>query len=309
MKAGVGALRGMASAPNAARQPVIALDHVTRSFGHGQGKVTALHDVNLTVGAGEFVSIMGSSGSGKSTLLAIAGGLERPTKGQVHISGQSLGGLSRDDLARIRRRRLGFVFQELNLVPTLTAVENVCLPLELDGVSSSRARKAAMSVLEQFSMAQLADRFVDEMSGGERQRIAIARAVVGDRRVLLADEPTGALDSTSGDEVMSLIRDLADSGVAVLLVTHEARHAGWADRVVFLRDGVLVDETAAYSDPMDLLLQDDVADDIVDGAVPADDVTDIPDDGQAGLEAPDALPPDPFADLDDPFDPDDGPWT
>lgn len=305
----MGASRGTTSAPSAARQPVIALDHVTRSFGHGQGKVTALHDVNLSVDTGEFVSIMGSSGSGKSTLLAIAGGLERPTGGQVRISGQSLDGLSRDDLARIRRRRLGFVFQELNLVPTLTAMENVCLPLELDGVPSSRARETAMSVLEQFSMAQLADRFVDDMSGGERQRIAIARAVVGDRRMLLADEPTGALDSTSGDEVMSLIRDLADSGVAVLLVTHEARHAGWADRVVFLRDGVLVDETAAYSDPMDLLLQDDVAD-IVDAAEPADDVTGVaPDDDQTGPEIPDAMPPDPFGDLDDPFDPDDGPWT
>ena len=309
MKAGMGASRGTTSAPSAARQPVIALDHVTRSFGHGQGKVTALHDVNLSVDTGEFVSIMGSSGSGKSTLLAIAGGLERPTGGQVRISGQSLDGLSRDDLARIRRRQLGFVFQELNLVPTLTAMENVCLPLELDGVPSSRAREAAMSVLEQFSMAQLADRFVDDMSGGERQRIAIARAVVGDRRMLLADEPTGALDSTSGDEVMSLIRDLADSGVAVLLVTHEARHAGWADRIVFLRDGVLVDETAAYSDPMDLLLQDDVAD-IVDAAEPADDVTGVaPDDDQTGPEIPDAMPPDPFGDLDDPFDPDDGPWT
>ena len=305
----MGASRGTTSAPSAARQPVIALDHVTRSFGHGQGKVTALHDVNLSVDTGEFVSIMGSSGSGKSTLLAIAGGLERPTGGQVRISGQSLDGLSRDDLARIRRRRLGFVFQELNLVPTLTAMENVCLPLELDGVPGSRAREAAMSVLEQFSMAQLADRFVDDMSGGERQRIAIARAVVGDRRMLLADEPTGALDSTSGDEVMSLIRDLADSGVAVLLVTHEARHAGWADRVVFLRDGVLVDETAAYSDPMDLLLQDDVAD-IVDAAEPADDVTSVAsDDDQTGPEIPDAMPPDPFGDLDDPFDPDDGPWT
>ena len=303
------ASRGTTSASSTARQPVIALDHVTRSFGHGQGKVTALHDVNLSVDTGEFVSIMGSSGSGKSTLLAIAGGLERPTSGQVRISGQSLDGLSRDDLARIRRRQLGFVFQELNLVPTLTAMENVCLPLELDGVPGSRAREAAMSVLEQFSMAQLADRFVDDMSGGERQRIAIARAVVGDRRMLLADEPTGALDSTSGDEVMSLIRDLADSGVAVLLVTHEARHAGWADRVVFLRDGVLVDETAAYSDPMDLLLQDDVAD-IVDAAEPADDVTGVAsDDDQTGREIHDAMPPDPFGDLDDPFDPDDGPWT
>lgn len=292
------ASRGTTSASSTACQPVIALDHVTRSFGHGQGKVTALHDVNLSVDTGEFVSIMGSSGSGKSTLLAIAGGLERPTSGQVRISGQSLDGLSRDDLARIRRRQLGFVFQELNLVPTLTAMENVCLPLELDGVPSSRAREAAMSVLEQFSMAQLADRFVDDMSGGERQRIAIARAVVGDRRVLLADEPTGALDSTSGDEVMSLIRDLADSGVAVLLVTHEARHAGWADRVVFLRDGVLVDETAAYGDPMDLLLQDDVAD-IVDVAGAAGDVASG---DQTGHEAFDAMPL-------DPFDPDDGPWT
>ena len=160
---------------------------------------------------------------------------------------------SRDDLARVRRRQLGFVFQDYNLVPTLTAVENVSVPLELDGVSATRARKAAEIALERVGVPELVDRHIEKMSGGQRQRVAIARGIVGDRRVLLADEPTGALDSVTGDEIMALIRTLADEGVAVVLVTHEARHAAWADRVIFLRDGRLVDESQVVSDPMELL--------------------------------------------------------
>jgi putative ABC transport system ATP-binding protein len=161
--------------------------------------------------------------------------------------------MSRDDLARVRRRQLGFVFQDYNLVPTLTAVENVSVPLELDGVSATRARKAAEIALERVGVPELVDRHIEKMSGGQRQRVAIARGIVGDRRVLLADEPTGALDSVTGDEIMALIRTLADEGVAVVLVTHEARHAAWADRVIFLRDGRLVDESQVVSDPMELL--------------------------------------------------------
>ena len=161
--------------------------------------------------------------------------------------------MSRDDLARVRRRQLGFVFQDYNLVPTLTAVENVSVPLELDGVSATRARKAAEIALDRVGVPELVDRHIEKMSGGQRQRVAIARGIVGDRRVLLADEPTGALDSVTGDDIMALIRTLADEGVAVVLVTHEARHAAWADRVIFLRDGRLVDESQVVSDPMELL--------------------------------------------------------
>lgn len=236
-----------------AGRTVLSLDHVSRSFGEGERRVNALVDVSLGVDPGSFVAVMGPSGSGKSTLLGIAGGLDQPTSGTVSVCGECLVGMSRDDLARVRRRHLGFVFQDYNLVPTLTAAENVSLPLELDGVPADQARRAAEIALERIGMPELADRHVEKMSGGQRQRVAIARGIVGDRRVLLADEPTGALDSATGDEVLSLVRTLADEGVAVVLVTHEARHAAWADRVVFLRDGRLVDESTVVNDPMSLL--------------------------------------------------------
>lgn len=234
---------------------VLALDHVTRTFQSGAEPVHALRDVSLGVEAGSFISVMGPSGSGKSTLLALAGGLDAPTEGSVTVCGQQLAGLSRDDLARIRRRQLGFVFQDFNLVSTLTAAENIALPLELDGMGARQARTIAHEALERIGLPSLGDRFIEEMSGGQQQRVAIGRAIVGDRRLLLADEPTGALDSATGDEIMALIRRLADEGVAVVLVTHEARHAAWADRVVFLRDGRLVDECESESDPMSLLAE------------------------------------------------------
>ncbi len=232
---------------------VLGLDHVSRIYGSGEQAVHALRDVSIDVEPGTFVSVMGPSGSGKSTLLGLAGGLDQPSEGVVTVCGQSLNGLPRDDLARIRRRQLGFVFQDFNLVSTLTALENIALPLELDGVGAKQARTVASEALERIGLPARGDRYIEEMSGGQQQRVAIGRASVGDRRLLLADEPTGALDSATGDEVMALIRQLADEGVAVVLVTHEARHAAWADRVVFLRDGRLVDESAVISDPMSLL--------------------------------------------------------
>ncbi|MEU1683696.1 ABC transporter ATP-binding protein [Micromonospora sp. NPDC005707] len=223
---------------------VLELRTVHRTHGAGEAAVHALRGVSLTVAAGELVAVMGPSGSGKSTLLALAGGLDRPTGGEVLVEGESLGGLSARDLARLRRRRIGYVFQDLNLLGSLTAVENVALPLELDGAGVRAARRQALAALAEVDVAGLADRFPDQMSGGQQQRVAIARALVGERRLVLADEPTGALDSQAGEAVLHLLRRRVDAGAAGVLVTHEARHAGWADRVVFLRDGVLVDSTA-----------------------------------------------------------------
>ncbi len=222
---------------------VLELRGVSRVHGEGATRVHALREVSLVVLPGELVAVMGPSGSGKSTLLTIAGGLDSPTSGEVYVEGRPLSGASPTELAALRRRSLGYVFQDLNLIPALTAVENVMLPLELDGARASVARRAARSALEEVGVADLADRFPDQMSGGQQQRVAIARALVGDRRLVLADEPTGALDSETGESVLRVLRARVDAGAAGLLVTHEARHAAWADRVVFVRDGVIVDTT------------------------------------------------------------------
>ncbi|NUP78410.1 MAG: ABC transporter ATP-binding protein [Nonomuraea sp.] len=217
---------------------VVELRDVTRE--HGQ--VRALRGVSLEVGQGELVAVMGPSGSGKSTLLNVAGGLDRPTTGTVLIEGRDLGKIR--DLAALRRGSVGYVFQDLNLIPSLTAAENVMLPRELDGVRARQARGEALSVLADVGAEEIADRFPEELSGGQRQRVAIARALVGERRLLLADEPTGALDTATGDEVLTLLRNRCDAGVAVLLVTHEPRYAAWADRVVYLRDGLIAESSA-----------------------------------------------------------------
>ena len=227
-------------------EPILVLDDVTRIHGSGENAVAALKGVSLTLHSGEFVAVMGPSGSGKSTLLNLAGGLDRATSGAVTVEGAALQTLSRSALAQVRRRHVGYVFQDLNLIPSLTAAENAALPLELDGRSPRAARAAAMASLAALDMDRLADRFPDDMSGGQQQRVAIARALVGGRRLLLADEPTGALDSETVDAVLRLLRQRCDEGTAVLLVTHEARHSGWADRVVFLRDG-RVSDTAVYT--------------------------------------------------------------
>ena len=226
----------------------LELQGVRRTYGSGHARVEALADVSVAVEPGELVAVMGPSGSGKSTLLAIAGGLDRATAGQVAVNGQDLGQLDARTLARLRRRSIGYVFQELNLVATLTAEENVALPLELDGMRPRAAASRADALLDTLGLRELAGRFPDELSGGEQQRVAIARAVVGERRLLLADEPTGALDSLTGESVLRLLRRQCDQGRAAVLVTHDARHAAWADRVVFLRDGRVVDQTAPADD-------------------------------------------------------------
>ncbi len=224
---------------------VLELDGVSRIHGEGAGEVHALRNISFRAYAGELVAVMGPSGSGKSTLLTIAGGLDTPSTGQVQVEGTDLTALDHTERARLRRTSIGYVFQGFNLIPALTAVENVALPRELDGVRSGRARREAMAALEAVGIGDLADRFPDDMSGGQQQRVAIARAVVGERRLILADEPTGALDTETGEEILKLLRSRCDAGAAGVLVTHEARHAAWADRVVFLRDGVVVDETGA----------------------------------------------------------------
>jgi putative ABC transport system ATP-binding protein len=232
---------------------VLVLVGVSREHPQGQEIVHALRGVDLAVRAGELVAVMGPSGSGKSTLLHIAGGLDSPTSGNVLVEGRDLATLSASASAAVRRRSVGYVFQDLNLLPSLSAVENVALPRELDGVRSREARREARVALEEVGLADLADRFPDEMSGGQQQRVAIARALVGPRRLLLADEPTGALDSTTGEDVLRLLRGRCEAGAAGVLVTHEARHAAWADRVVFLRDGVVVDQSGPVAGAESLL--------------------------------------------------------
>jgi putative ABC transport system ATP-binding protein len=232
---------------------VLEMRGVGRTYGDGPSAVVALADVDLTVGPGTMVAVMGPSGSGKSTLLTIAGSLEAPSSGEVLVGGTGLRGMSRDELARLRRRSIGYVFQDFNLLPGLTAVENVALPLELDGVRSRRARQSGLEALDRLGLAERAGHFPDQLSGGERQRVAIARAVVGDRRLLLADEPTGALDSNTGEAVMRLILTACKQGLAAVVVTHDAQLASWADRVVFLRDGRVIDRTMPPPGPESLL--------------------------------------------------------
>lgn len=225
--------------------PRLQLREVYRVFGSGELEVRAVDGVSLTVAAGEFVSIMGASGSGKSTLLHLAGGLDTPTSGEVVVDGTSLTGLSVAQVARLRRTRIGYVFQDFNLLPSLTAEENVAFPLELDGVSFREARAGALAALDAVGVGDLASRVPEDMSGGQVQRVAIARALVGERSLLLADEPTGALDSATSQVIAQILRDRADAGVSVVLVTHDARLAAWADRTVHMRDGRIVGKTVA----------------------------------------------------------------
>jgi putative ABC transport system ATP-binding protein len=227
-----------------AAAPSLEFIDVVKSFGTGPLEVRAVNGISLRIAVGEFVAIMGPSGCGKSTLLHLAGALEDPSAGRVLVDGQDLATLGARDRSELRRRDVGYVFQRLNLIPALTAVENVMLPLELDGVSTGAARRVAIAAMQRVGLDHHLDRYPDDFSGGQQQRIAIARAVVGPRRLLLADEPTGALDTANSDQVVELLRSLCDDhGTSVVMVTHEPRFASWADRVVFLRDGRIVDES------------------------------------------------------------------
>jgi putative ABC transport system ATP-binding protein len=221
---------------------VLDLVNVSKSFGKGSAAVKALAHATLSVAPGTMVAVMGPSGSGKSTLLTLAGGLEEPDEGDVLVGGEPLSRMSRNGRARLRRRVIGYVFQDYNLLPGLTAAENVSLPLELDGFPARKARAVGMAALEQLGLASRAGHYPDQLSGGERQRVSIARAVVGDRRLLLADEPSGALDSANGEAVMDLIRAACDRGVAALVVTHDAHLAARANRIVSIKDGHFVSQ-------------------------------------------------------------------
>jgi putative ABC transport system ATP-binding protein len=231
----------------------LELRQVSKTYGEGPTEVHALRDIDLVVERGELVAVMGPSGSGKSTLLTIAGSLEQPTDGDVVVGDDLVSAMSPNERARLRRRSIGYVFQDFNLLAGLTAVENVSLPLELDGTNARAAHAAGMAALEELGLAERAGAFPDELSGGERQRVAIARAIVGDRHLLLADEPSGALDSINGEAVMRLIRMACQRGVAGVVVTHDAQLASWADRVIFLRDGRIADQTSPPDGPESVL--------------------------------------------------------
>jgi putative ABC transport system ATP-binding protein len=227
---------------------ILELDDVVKSYGSGTTEVRALRGISISVEEGEFVAVMGPSGCGKSTLLHLSGALETPSAGSIRVAGRDLAALDAAGRSDLRRHDVGFVFQRLNLIPALTAIENVMLPMELAGEPARDARPLAIEALEAMGLHERLDRYPDDFSGGQQQRIAIARAVVGKRQLLLADEPTGSLDTASGDEVIELIAGLpARHGTAVVLVTHEPRFASWADRVIFLRDGRVVDETPAVA--------------------------------------------------------------
>jgi putative ABC transport system ATP-binding protein len=227
--------------------PILEFRNVERRFKDGDDLVYALREASFSIDAGEFVAVMGPSGSGKSTLLNLAGGLDVPTAGHVLVDGVDLASLDVRGLATVRRQTVGYIFQKLNLLPTLTVVENVMLPLELDGTSARAARAAARAALGEMDIAALADRYPDDISGGQQQRVAIARAIVGNRRLLLADEPTGALDTVTGESVMELLTKQVVAGRTVVLVTHEPRFASFADRVLMVRDGNVVENAGVVA--------------------------------------------------------------
>ncbi|HMO56187.1 MAG TPA: ABC transporter ATP-binding protein [Roseiflexaceae bacterium] len=224
---------------------------LSKTYGTGQAAVPALRGIQISIAAGEFVAVMGPSGCGKSTLLHLIGGLDRPDSGEVLIAGQAIAGLPDDDLARLRRRTIGFVFQFYNLLPVLSALENAALPMILDGMRPAAARERAGEWLQRVGLTDQLQRRPSQLSGGQQQRVAIARAMAADPALVLADEPTGNLDSQSAEAIATLLRQTAgDWGRAVLMVTHDPRIAAYADRIIFLKDGTVVDDTRLAAVPL-----------------------------------------------------------
>jgi putative ABC transport system ATP-binding protein len=221
---------------------MIEVVNAGKTYHQGAKKVHALRDVSFRIEAGEFLSIMGPSGSGKSTLLNLIGGLDQPTTGEVFIDNRPLHGISDDELTLIRRRRVGFIFQFFNLLPILTAVENVSLPLLLEGIPLSRIKGKAESLLEQVGLGGRKEHRPEQLSGGEMQRVAIARALITDPAVLLADEPTGNLDSHTSEEIFLLLAKLNEKGQTIVMVTHDPKAAAYGTRIITLRDGILSED-------------------------------------------------------------------
>ncbi len=223
---------------------LIQTENLTKIYGKGEAAVTALDRVSMNVNPGEFVAVMGPSGCGKSTLLHLLGGLDRPTGGNVTIDGKALADMKDDDLAKLRRKRIGFIFQFYNLIPVLNAAENAALPVTLDGVRPADSKKRAVEWLEKFGLGERLKNRPDQLSGGQQQRVAIARALIADPALILADEPTGNLDTRAADEIAALLARVSkEFGRAVVMVTHDPRIAAYANRIIFLKDGAIVDET------------------------------------------------------------------
>ena len=223
---------------------LIQTQGLTKTYGSGDTAVIALDHVNLNVNAGEFVAIMGPSGCGKSTLLHLIGGLDRPSEGRVIFDGAPIAEMSDDALTELRRRKMGFVFQFYNLIPVLNAAENAALPVTLDGAKPAEARAKAVEWLTRFGLGERLASRPDQLSGGQQQRVAVARALVAEPALVLADEPTGNLDTHAGDEIASLLRSVSkEYGRTVIMVTHDPRIAAYADRIVFLKDGKMLEDT------------------------------------------------------------------
>jgi putative ABC transport system ATP-binding protein len=223
-------------------EPLLRMDSVTKVFYTDEVETHALAGIHLEINQGDYISIAGPSGCGKSTLLSILGLLDSPSEGSYQLNGKPVQGLSLSERARIRNREIGFIFQSFNLIGDLTVYENVELPLTYRGMNSAERKKRVTAALEKVGMAHRAKHLPSQLSGGQQQRVAVARAVVGDPLILLADEPTGNLDSTNGEAVMELLRELHRGGATICMVTHDARFARHADRSIHLFDGRVVDE-------------------------------------------------------------------
>jgi putative ABC transport system ATP-binding protein len=223
-------------------EPLIALEGIKKVFYTDEVETHALSDIHLEIRKGEYVAIAGPSGCGKTTLLSILGLLDSPTDGNYTLDGQPVSRLSASDRARVRNRQIGFIFQAFNLIGDLTVYENVELPLTYRGMAADERRKRVQAALERVGMSHRMKHFPAQLSGGQQQRVAVARAVAGDPAILLADEPTGNLDSTNGEAVMELLRELHQSGATICMVTHDPRYARYADRSIHLFDGRVVEE-------------------------------------------------------------------
>ncbi|MGF1499786.1 MAG: ABC transporter ATP-binding protein [Elainellaceae cyanobacterium] len=230
-------------------QTIIRLENISKIYGSGNTEVRALSHVNLTVHAGEYCAIMGPSGSGKSTAMNIIGCLDRPTEGRYYLDSVDVAGLADDELAHIRNRKIGFVFQQFHLLPQLAAIENVMLPMVYAGVSASEREERAAEALRRVGLGNRLQNRPTQLSGGQQQRVAIARAIVNQPVLLLADEPTGALDSQTTKEVMDIFQELNDAGMTVVMVTHESDVARLSRRVVWFRDGEVMND---HLDPEEL---------------------------------------------------------